>query len=95
MVWAMMAKGERYKETTGAYGSSTIYVSDQYRCLLCHPQSPLAARFKREHQWFTEAVLPERSRLVDVLASSTEQDRPAAQLTATGDLEIRNPSREI
>jgi hypothetical protein len=44
---------------------------------------------------FAEAVLPERNRLVGVFASPIKKGRPSAQRTATGDLEVRNPSREI
>ena len=61
----------------------------------CDPQNPWQRGSNENTNGSAEAVLPERNRPVSVFASSTEQGRPSAQRTATGDLEIRNPSREI
>src|SRR5207244_9287854 len=63
----------------GARGPSTVHVSDQHRCLLLRSAKSMAARFQREHQWPAETVFSERSRLVGVLASPSQQSGPPAQ----------------
>src|SRR4029079_13732603 len=41
----------------GTYGSSSLYVGDQHRCLFLRPAKPVATRVEREYQWPAETVL--------------------------------------
>ena len=91
---------ELYKSLTWDRGKELtdhrrFTLGDQHRRLLLRSAKPLAARLEREHQWSAEAVLSEGNRPVGALASPSEQSGASAQRTATRDLAIRNPSREI
>jgi hypothetical protein len=58
---------------------------------LCDSAKSVAARIQREHQWSAQAVFSERDRLVGVFSNASAP----AKRTATQDLGIRNPGREI
>ena len=60
----------------------------------CDPQSPWQRGSNENTNGLLRQYFPKGTDL-SVYSSSTEQDRPSAQRTATGDLEIRNPSKRF
>ena len=67
----------------GTYGSSSLYVGDQYRRIFLRSAKSVAARVEREHQWPAETVLSEGHRLVGASASLSEQSGSPAKRTTT------------